>query len=51
MYIGMADAYRHAGEAAKAAALDQRRMDLWRQWDLKLPGNGFIKRQLTMRSE
>ncbi len=49
LYSGMSDAYRRAGEAAKASALDQHRMDLWRQWDLKLPRNEFVQRQLTMR--
>ena len=49
VYIGMSDVYRRAGDAAKAKALDQRRMDLWRQWNLKLPRNEFLQRQLMMR--
>jgi serine/threonine protein kinase len=49
LYISMAEAYTRAGEAAKAAELDQRRLELWRQWDLKLPHNGFVQRQLTPR--
>jgi hypothetical protein len=51
IYTSMSGVYRRAGEAAKAAALDQRRMDLWRQWNLKLPRNEFVQRQLTMRSK
>ena len=30
----------------QAAELDTRRLELWRHWDRKLPGNGFVRRQL-----
>jgi tetratricopeptide (TPR) repeat protein len=51
MYYYMAGVYRRAGEAGKAAGMDQRRLELWRKWDGKLPHNGFVQRQLRMRSE
>jgi tetratricopeptide (TPR) repeat protein len=34
----------HADEASKVANL---RLELWRAWDGKLPGNSFVRRQLT----
>ena len=51
MYYYMAGVYRHAGESAKASEMDQRRIELWRLWDSKLPQNTFVQRQLAMRSE
>jgi hypothetical protein len=51
MYYYMAGVYRRAGDTAKATGMDDRRCQLWRQWDNKLPHNGFVQRQLAMRSE
>jgi serine/threonine protein kinase len=51
MYYYMAGVYRRAGDTAKASETDQRRMELWRQWDSKLPHNSFVQRQLAARSE
>jgi tetratricopeptide (TPR) repeat protein len=51
MYYYMAGVYRRAGDTAKASEMDQRRMELWRQWDAKLPNNSFVQRQLAMRSD
>jgi tetratricopeptide (TPR) repeat protein/tRNA A-37 threonylcarbamoyl transferase component Bud32 len=51
IYYHMAGVYRRAGDAAKATGMDDRRRQLWRQWDNKLPHNGFVQRQLAMRSE
>jgi tetratricopeptide (TPR) repeat protein/tRNA A-37 threonylcarbamoyl transferase component Bud32 len=51
MYYYMAGVYRRAGETAKASEVDQRRTELWRQWDAKLPHNSFVHRQLAVRSE
>jgi hypothetical protein len=47
----MAGVNRRAGDKAKAAEMDQRRMELWRQWSTQLPHNSFVERQLAMRSE
>ena len=51
MYYQMAGVYRRAGDAGKASSMDERRLQLWRQWDVKLPQNAFVQRQLTVRSE
>ena len=51
MYYYMAGVYRRAGDTAKASETDQRRMELWRQWDSKLPHNSFVQRQVALRSE
>jgi tetratricopeptide (TPR) repeat protein len=51
MYRNRAVAYRRAGESAKADEIDIRRLELWRRWDVKLPRNGFVQRQLVSRSE
>jgi serine/threonine-protein kinase len=42
----VADVHRRAGDAAGADALDARRLELWRGWERKLPGNSFVLRQL-----
>lgn len=39
-----------AGRAEQAAALDNRRAEIWRQLDRKLPNNPFIHRQLEAAS-
>jgi tetratricopeptide (TPR) repeat protein len=39
--------YRRTGETTKAANMQARRLELWRQWDTKLPKNPFIHRQLA----
>ena len=47
VYERLASLYRQGGDAEHAASLDAQRLDLWRNWDRKLPDNSFIKRQLT----
>jgi len=47
----LAGLLRRAGRADEAAALDQNRLELWRQWDRKLPNHPFVQRQLAMRRE
>ena len=34
------------GASAEAMLLDQQRLDMWREWDRRLPGNPFVTRQL-----
>jgi tetratricopeptide (TPR) repeat protein len=41
--------HRRAGHIVEATALDQRRLELWRHWDQKLPNNPFVRRQLSAR--
>jgi tetratricopeptide (TPR) repeat protein len=38
--------HRRNNEPEKAVEWDTRRLELWRQWERKLPGNSFVQRQL-----
>jgi tetratricopeptide (TPR) repeat protein len=38
--------YRLAGRSSAADGIRQRRLDIWREWATKLPGNVFVARQL-----
>ncbi len=55
IYSAIARLDRRVGRAGDAAALESRRLELWRRWDARLPNNGFVRRQLqvgdTNRSE
>jgi serine/threonine protein kinase/tetratricopeptide (TPR) repeat protein len=44
-----ASLYRRARDADQASALEARRLELWRQWDRKLPNNPFVQRQLATK--
>ena len=46
IYAAVAVLHRRAGHAKAAAEIEARRLDLWRTWDRKLPGNVFVHRQL-----
>jgi hypothetical protein len=46
MYETMAVLYRRAGDQSKAAAMDNRRVELWSHWQSALPQNTYIRRQL-----
>jgi regulator of sirC expression with transglutaminase-like and TPR domain len=46
LYETLAALYRRTGETAKADATLARRLELWQQWDQKLPNNAFVRRQL-----
>jgi tetratricopeptide (TPR) repeat protein len=46
LYEKMAGVYRRTGATAKASTMEERRLDLWRRWDKKLPHNTFIRREL-----
>ena len=45
----LAALYRRAGDADKASELEARRLEIWRQWDRKLPNNPFVQRQLAVK--
>lgn len=47
IYESLGSLYAGAGRHAEADALRQRRLELWRYWDAKLPGNVFIRRRLS----
>ena len=46
IYAAMGALHRRTGRPDQAAELDARRLELWRHWDRKLPGNSFVRRQL-----
>jgi serine/threonine-protein kinase len=46
LWASMAALQLRAGDVEGAAALEGRRVSLWRQWDRRLPNNPFIVRQL-----
>ena len=46
LYEAMASLHRRAGQVPEAAALEERRLEIWRAWDRKLPNNVFVLRQL-----
>jgi tetratricopeptide (TPR) repeat protein/predicted Ser/Thr protein kinase len=50
IYAGMAAVHRQAGQADLAAALDGRRLELWRRWEKKLPGNAYVLRQIAWKA-
>jgi serine/threonine protein kinase/tetratricopeptide (TPR) repeat protein len=47
LYASLAEIQRRAGRADRAAALDARRVQVWREWDRKLPNNPFVQTQLS----
>jgi serine/threonine protein kinase len=51
LYAAMAKVYRQAGEQAKAKAIKAQQLALWTGWNLKLPNNIFVLRQLQTASE
>ena len=47
LYASMDALYRRTAEAAKAQEIESRRLNLWQEWDRKLPVNTFVHRQLA----
>ena len=50
IYRRLEELQRTVGNADAAAALGQRRQELWQHWDGELPNNPFVKRQLAASS-
>jgi serine/threonine protein kinase len=46
LYSAVASLDRRAGQQANAYAMASRRLQLWRDWDQKLPKNSFVSREL-----
>ena len=46
LYEAMVSLHRRAGQVPEAAALEERRLEIWRNWDRKLPNNVFVLQQL-----
>jgi tetratricopeptide (TPR) repeat protein len=47
VYRALVQLHRRARRPDLASAVDARRLELWRQWDRKLPNNPFVQRQLA----
>jgi tetratricopeptide (TPR) repeat protein/tRNA A-37 threonylcarbamoyl transferase component Bud32 len=47
MYEALTDLYNRTGDTAKSVAMKSRRAELWRHWQIKLPNNPFVRRQLS----
>jgi serine/threonine protein kinase/tetratricopeptide (TPR) repeat protein len=47
LYRNLARISVRAGDPAGAEVITARRLDLWRMWERKLPGNPFVLRQLA----
>jgi tetratricopeptide (TPR) repeat protein len=47
LYTRLEALCRRARESEQAAALRERRWQLWLHWDVKLPHNAFVRRQLN----
>jgi hypothetical protein len=45
-YEALARLYRRTGDVGKADSMQARRVELWQNWDRKLPNNPFVRRQI-----
>jgi len=50
IYSGAAKLNRQAGQPDAASGLDARRLEIWQTWNIKLPNNGFVGRQMEAGS-
>jgi hypothetical protein len=48
--IALAGLYRRAGKTGLASTLEASQLALWRRWDVRLPNNSFVRRQLVAAS-
>ncbi len=46
LYSALAELHRRAGHAELESEFEARRAALWRHWDVRLPNNSFVRRQL-----
>jgi serine/threonine protein kinase len=46
LYEALALLYRRTGDAAKAESMQARRVELWQNWERRLPNNSFVRRQI-----
>jgi hypothetical protein len=47
IYRGLAQLHRRIGQSSLASGFESRRLELWQQWDRKLPNNSFVRRQIA----
>jgi hypothetical protein len=50
VYAALAQVDDRTNNTAEAKAMRARRLDLWSQWEHKLPGNPFVRRQFAAAS-
>jgi tetratricopeptide (TPR) repeat protein len=50
LYAALSNLYRRTGRPGKAEVLETSRLELWQDWDRKLPNNSLIRRQLAAAS-
>ena len=50
VYQSLFGFYRRSGDLTQAEAIAKRQLELWQQWERKLPGNTFVRRQLQAAS-
>jgi len=50
LYTALARLDRRAGQPANACVMACRRLQLWRDWDARLPQNSFVSRELSAAS-
>ncbi len=46
VYAALSAHHRRAGQTALAREWEERRLELWRKWDRKLPNNSFVRLQI-----
>jgi len=51
IYFAIERLDRVTGRREEAASMNARRMDLWRAWNRKLPGNAWVLRQLAVSGD
>jgi hypothetical protein len=47
LYRDQARLHRIAGAADRAAAIDAKRLGIWKRWSEKLPNNAYVRAQLA----
>jgi len=47
IYRDLGNLYRRAGRTSDSDTLHKQRLELWQNWDKKLPDNPFVQRQLS----
>jgi tetratricopeptide (TPR) repeat protein len=48
LYEVLAQLYKRTGDATGASTMTSRRLDLWNQWNRKVPNNAFVLHQLAL---
>ena len=51
IYLATARLLKTTGARAEAESLDGERLELWRSWNERLPGNPYVQRQLAITLE